>query len=575
MFVFESAPINLSSLPSPAANAPYLFYCNVTCCRNLNDNTLACSNTGDLVLRCYMYRYIDPITNQPVPPGIMCDNSPVFTQNPTSIYLGLPTVVTNFYNNAEDIDNEDFVIYSLQDPWSTSPTGTPPTANTCGYKAIPGYPTLNINYPFPGIIQVNGKGIDSTSGTIYFNPVRLGNYTTCISVNSYRCGQLISTIIRDFQIQVIAPPANYPSTQLAPEIQPPFEVFGSNPPKFVYDATFFAGDTIKFNIETRDFFPNIPAQMVTLIYKGLNFGTNFSQNTGCNNPPCATLNGWPDTSIVATPILQNGQTLGYGFVGSQETASQFKWITSINNLSSNSCGVKQRDFTFNVTAVDDQCPVPGRNEQIVRITLLPPPLILNIKIKNIIALPNGNVNFELDSLIKLGKIIPGCSTYVHSKTVQEKAFEKAILWRATNINGPYTLLSTINNPYLTSYSDLTANVFSSNYYYYAQVISGGYKDSTATSDTLAILKSGTFVKENKIGLNVYPNPMQNEINIELEQNNDLFQYQLVNAVGQVVSSAMFINKTTIQTSRIPDGIYTLKLENDRYKLVRKLIKSTK
>ncbi len=488
MFVYESGPVNMMTIPAPGANSPYLFYCNVTCCRNPNDNTKNCKNVGDLVLRCFMFRYVDPKTNTAVPPGILCDNAPIFSENPTSIQITNPTVVTNFNNNAFDLDNGDLLSYHIADPWRGDPTGTPPTAPTCGFDTIFGFPTLNLDYPFPGVVQVNGKGIDTASGIIYFRALRLGNYLTSIAVNSYRCGQLISTITRDFQLQVIPPPAGYPFNQLAPVIQAPFEVPGSNPPQYVYEASFFVGDTVLFTMEATDFFPAIPAQKVSIFYNGLNFGTNYSQPTGCPYPPCATLSGWPDTTVAPLPIVSNGFTIGYGFEGSQFATARFKWITACSNLANNTCGLSQTDFVFTVTAKDDQCPVPGRIVQSIKVKLFPPPILKDIKIRSINYLANGNVKFEIDSMIRLGILIPGCSTYAQSKLRQETSFSKILVWRSTKATGPYTLLSTITSGYQTSFTDLTANYFTSDYYYCTQIMSSCFGDTTGTSDTLAALK---------------------------------------------------------------------------------------
>jgi uncharacterized delta-60 repeat protein len=58
---------------------------------------------------------------------------------------------------------------------------------------------------------------------------------------------------------------------------------------------------------------------------------------------------------------------------------------------------------------------------------------------------------------------------------------------------------------------------------------------------------------------IYPNPVSNELNIEIEGNKGLVNYEIFNSIGQVVFKGKAIEKTTIQTSNFAPGIYLIKL----------------
>jgi uncharacterized delta-60 repeat protein len=60
---------------------------------------------------------------------------------------------------------------------------------------------------------------------------------------------------------------------------------------------------------------------------------------------------------------------------------------------------------------------------------------------------------------------------------------------------------------------------------------------------------------------IYPNPVSNELNIEIEGNNGQVNYEILNSIGQVVLKGNLMDKTTIQTSNFTPGIYLIKLGN--------------
>ena len=77
--------------------------------------------------------------------------------------------------------------------------------------------------------------------------------------------------------------------------------------------------------------------------------------------------------------------------------------------------------------------------------------------------------------------------------------------------------------------------------------------------------------ENKV-IKVYPNPVSNELIIEIEGNSDKLDFEILNAIGQVVFKGNFIEKTTVHTTNFAPGVYLIKLENGKTFEFKKIIK---
>ncbi len=73
-------------------------------------------------------------------------------------------------------------------------------------------------------------------------------------------------------------------------------------------------------------------------------------------------------------------------------------------------------------------------------------------------------------------------------------------------------------------------------------------------------------------IKVYPNPVSNELIIEIEGNNEKVNFEIYNAAGQVVSKGEFIEKTIVQTSIFAPGLYVVKLSNGEFFEFKKIIK---
>ncbi|NLL29182.1 MAG: T9SS type A sorting domain-containing protein [Bacteroidales bacterium] len=62
-------------------------------------------------------------------------------------------------------------------------------------------------------------------------------------------------------------------------------------------------------------------------------------------------------------------------------------------------------------------------------------------------------------------------------------------------------------------------------------------------------------------IKVYPNPVTDELTIEAIGNNEVLNFEIINPMGEVVCKNSFVQKTTVQTSKLAKGAYVVKIEN--------------
>lgn len=76
---------------------------------------------------------------------------------------------------------------------------------------------------------------------------------------------------------------------------------------------------------------------------------------------------------------------------------------------------------------------------------------------------------------------------------------------------------------------------------------------------------------NKNQLNIYPIPTNNILNIETHFDNKVF-FEIIDISGKTVFSSCFQNKTTIDVSKLPQGIYNIRLLNSDKILSKRFVK---
>jgi len=413
-YLYRSAPVMINGVPP---NGGWLFNCG-TCCRNPSTNI---SGQPGWKLRAKMYAF----NNQNTYPCF--DNSPVFAEKARTVILaGYP-----FQYNHNAFDKELDVLHF---EW-----GVPLIDSITPVTYEPGYSYTN---PLPDVNQNSSNVaalIDGNTGTISFTSYTTGAFVTSVKVSSYKSNVLVAEIWRDIQVVMLAAGTNLP-----PVVSPPFNNGTS------YNDTITVGDTVNFALNGQDieFLPNGSPQTMEIQVSGSQFGAyipatgsspaTLDAATGCLNPPCATLTPAPDASAPLTGML--------GIM------TNFNWVTNSNHLTVDSNGVKHATvYNFVIHVSDDYCPAPASNNTVINITILPIylPFFDNIEIESIIISQNGNVNLHWDALNDTANV-----------------FDSYYIYCANSINGPFTLIDSILDPNINTYShNVNLNINDNKYYY--------------------------------------------------------------------------------------------------------------
>jgi gliding motility-associated-like protein len=269
------------------------------------------------------------------------DNSPQFTDNGT-IYGCAGTTIT--YNPGLYDPDGDSLVVMFDSLYAAQIIGgpTPVPFTTVSYSFLAPYTWQN---------QLPNGTINPATGEITFLSTQAGSYGVSVKILSYRNGQLIASVKRVMQFNVLdcSGQINQPPQVTAPFESPP----GSG--NFIFSDTVYAGELVNFNLPATDTdtFYNGMQQEVFITASGGQFGTGFTDpNAGCSNPPCATLSP-------ASPVS-----------GLVNTNVQFTWQTDCSHLPQ---GVSSYTYNFVFNVRDDYCPLPAQKVVSVSITVIDKP----------------------------------------------------------------------------------------------------------------------------------------------------------------------------------------------------------
>ena len=430
-FHYQSAPIFLSGVP-PASGWKFTYD---SFSRNWGLTNIATPSSYGITLSAYMY---DVAGNDANP---CTDSSPQFAQDP---YMLMCAGTAFQYNpSAFDADN-DSLVYSWGIPLDHFPSGAfnPPT-NPAPVPFNGGYSATN---PTPDASIAPGNvpaSMDPESGVITFLSNTIGNFGLVQKIDSYRNGELISTVNREIQMIVIPCPGynNNP-----PIITPPF-VGGTS-----FEATFFAGDLINFDIVISDLelLQDGTPQTVTLDPSGNYFGTNFTDpNSGCDYTPCATLD--------MAPIIQ----------GVQGLTTNFNWQTDCDHLLDGT-GIQQAEqvYYFVLNAQDDYCSVPGRTYETIKITLKNKEMLPLVDLHCVDVLANGDVDLTWSPTTDLSTV----------------SFVEYQVWCVED-----GFIANVPTIATSSYTVVGANANLGTKHYYIQTVYGCGGNNINSSDTLSTI----------------------------------------------------------------------------------------
>lgn len=567
--------MDLSTAPAPPATG-YVFTMNSIAA---SFRTPSNNMTGALAitLRVIMHRFTHPSNGVALTPAQICDNAPHFTEPPMALHILNPSDTVFFSNPAVDRDL-DSLSFHIDFPWSNA------------FLPLSFVAPYSINNPWPGIVPVatstGNVAIDPASSVITMQAIQAGDWLGCVRVDAWRCGQLTASIYRDFQMKVLAslsgsaPPyiASNPNfnQQRAPQIKGPAAPLSNSERWELY--AHYDEDTLVIPITANDSFPFLPtANTFSLAVKGLALSNVNVDSTGCTNPPCATIRSISDPNPPASganpPQLinrANGQPLGLGYANLLgQGGLKIVWVPRSNATQpNNNCsgtGPVWQTHRFNVSAVDNHCPVVGESSKTFLVHLLSNP---STQIPRLNAISNNSTarvlqfNLGLDTLsLDLvdvmnynGPISSADSVVLRQRAKNRRlgAFRTAVIRKARFRNGPYVEVARISNPFVTSWTD-TSNVLGQ--YYYIENQYGRTVLRSSASDTLPSCSIPNFQVVSSAG-NFICNPGSTILSSSLSAPNLTFQWfrnglPLANAT---TSTLQLTNSTGTFALRVSDTL---------------------
>jgi hypothetical protein len=106
-------------------------------------------------------------------------------------------------------------------------------------------------------------------------------------------------------------------------------------------------------------------------------------------------------------------------------------------------------------------------------------------------------------------------------------------------------------------------------YHVVQTIGGCTSEA---SNVIHIVATGVEKLEANRAIKVYPNPVSNELVIEMEGNQTEQNFEVVNSNGQTVFKGCIFEKTIVQTSSFSSGVYLVRFDDGETIEVKKIVK---
>ena len=394
VFYYRSDPIQLSGKPGPTG---WVFRWESACCRPGNMENV--NTPGPLILKAAMFRLPGAASDS-------CrDNSPDFRALPSSVVCR----GNEFTYNPAAIDRDlDSLVYR----WGR-PTGPPIEAPVfLEYKT--GY---TFNNPTPDKtfdIDNTPATLNPLTGVTEFKIVNGGGvlkYLLVFRVDSYREGQRIASIWREFPISVFNC-SKFPNNTT--NTVPIVKVDGIDTRDALIEAV--AGQELRQGIQVTDndiTGVGTQIQTITVVPDGLLFSTNRSSSFPCqvagkDLSPCAFLQK-------STPFLD--QTVSppvYKLEGLGGVATEFVWQTDCKHVSrtTGKPGTNSGIYSFVFRVSDDNCPIPNINYPSITVRVRDPfPLTEPIM---------KGASVTLDGYLKYQWVPPLDSAFTFDKYVVEQ-----------------------------------------------------------------------------------------------------------------------------------------------------------
>ena len=126
-----------------------------------------------------------------------------------------------------------------------------------------------------------------------------------------------------------------------------------------------------------------------------------------------------------------------------------------------------------------------------------------------------------------------------------------------------------DNGLIINATDQTYTVTLSGNYYVIVTHSGCMSDA---SEKVTVNITGVRQDKDVSIINVYPNPVINELIIEMTGNNKPVNFEIFNSSGEIIFRDTMIEKYTVQTRIMIPGLYIIKFDNGKTLEFRKIIK---
>ena len=526
--LYRSQAVYLNGIP-PTTGWSFNWFSAI---RTPSTNTDSLSN---IILSAIMY----PYSNRNTYPCF--DNSPAYAEIPTTaICTGYPSSI-NYYTNDKDLDSLDF-------SWGI------PKINSASYLNYqPGY---SYQSPLPSPSQDSNNTaayLNSETGKISFTSHTTGSFLTSIKTTSYKEGQKVSEIWREFQVLL--------------------EDCGTNPLPIIYivlqDGTpvsdtivAYAGDSICFIVNgySTQLLPNGMFETIKLKAKGLQFGDyipangnsqpKYSKQLGCPNPPCASLLPAPSPDNPLSNIVT--------------VQTRFSWQTNCGHLNADTLkNALSNIYRFSFIAQNDYCPIPTMQTTDIIIKLIP---------KAISKLTMRYINYNYTIMtVDFGwkKFLDVDSNFISYD-----------IYYSPTYGGPYTLIDSIQNRNQIVYSHNIGNATKAYYYMQLRAYACNKRGFSENSDTLYIDVTSIENTNKQTQFELFqnePNPTNGKTVIRYSIDKQAKgKFQLLDFTGRIVFSQDIqsdygTNEITLETSQFSKGIYYYRVDFGELSGIRKLI----
>jgi len=130
------------------------------------------------------------------------------------------------------------------------------------------------------------------------------------------------------------------------------------------------------------------------------------------------------------------------------------------------------------------------------------------------------------------------------------------------------------SPFITEWKDTTPFSSGLREYFiswkFKQICNDTFQENNSMSNMMTIeFPLSLFQNQEKITVKLFPNPVDNVLQLLLETKYEELEYAIYNSHGQLIEQAPLDSKGTIETAKFSTGVYYIKLKNQQGYLITK------